>query len=727
MEKQKKQRRIDFGGILVFILLIFAVWAVVSFVINGNSKTDSMTSQKMYEIFFTKDAEGNEVLNQTIYIDNIGFKGYSGSGNEQLVYVYGEYKDNIPAGMAGSGYRKFAGTMTWQDIEIIKKAERMLHDGNGTAEQMFELREPDVISNFSWLSLLSILVPIVLTVGLFAFMLKSNAGGNAQAFDFGKSRAKLSKGTGVTFKDVAGLDEEKEEMVEVIDFLKNPRKYYDMGARIPKGILLCGNPGTGKTLLARAVAGEANVPFYSISGSDFVEMFVGVGASRVRDMFKIAKQNAPCIIFLDEIDAVGRQRGTGLGGGHDEREQTLNQLLVEMDGFSGNSGIIVMAATNRVDVLDPALLRPGRFDRQITIGLPDVLARAEILKVHARNKRLSPKINLQDVAKRTPGFSGAELENLMNEAALLAARENCREIKIYHIDEAIDRVMMGPAKKSKKYTEREKKLVAYHESGHAVIGLILPHAQQVQKVTIVPRGQAGGYNLMTPKEETFLQTKQTLTAQIVSFLGGRLAEEIVFGEMTTGAQNDFQNATAIARAMVTEYGMSSLGPVQYEQAGGQAFLGRDYMSDKRFSDQIAMEIDIEVRKIIDECYETGKKIITEHRDLLDLIAKHLIELETLNREDIEELMSTGKISWWEKKKAKMAREEAERQQKIAEEEAQLRVQKDEQDAILNQIQEAASEDKAKDSDIIDAEAEEVETDTEDSNEESKDEKDSLDK
>ena len=430
-----------------------------------------------------------------------------------------------------------------------------------------------------------------------------------------------------------------------------------MGARIPKGILLLGSPGTGKTLMARAVAGEAGVPFYTISGSDFVEMFVGVGASRVRDMFKTAKQNAPCILFIDEIDAVGRQRGAGLGGGHDEREQTLNQLLVEMDGFSPNSGVIVMAATNRADILDPALLRPGRFDRQITISNPDFKSREAILKVHARNKHLSPRVNLAEVAKRTPGFSGADLENLLNEAALLAARENCREIKIYHIDEAIDRVMMGPAKRSKKYSDTEKALVAYHEAGHAVIGLKLKHAVVVQKITIVPRGTAGGYNLMTPEEETFLDTKQALTANITSYLAGRIAEELVFNQMTTGAHNDFKHATRIARLMVTEFGMSSLGPVQYEDSSKGVFLGRDYMSDKNFSDKIAHEIDLEVRKIIDECYKKGIEIINENRQLLDLIAKHLVEVETLTKEDIDELVNTGKLNWWEKKKAKMAEEQ----------------------------------------------------------------------
>ena len=672
----KKTKRFGFGDIFIILLIAGIIFAIVRFALSGSSSVKELTYQDIYEhLYEYKGYDDNAdgvidryelELKENILINEITFQGISGSGNEELVEVKGTFKESYTEA------KSFTAIITWSEFAIIEEARDEYIDlkaqGKALETQNFKIKNPNVVSNFNWLSLISMILPIVAVVGIMFFIIKNNSNSNNQAFEFSKTRARLAKKTGVTFNDVAGLQEEKEELIEVVDFLKNPAKYFDMGARIPKGVLLCGGPGTGKTLLARAVAGEANVPFYSISGSDFVEMFVGVGASRVRDMFKVAKQNAPCIIFIDEIDAVGRQRGTGLGGGHDEREQTLNQLLVEMDGFAGNSGIIVMAATNRVDILDPALLRPGRFDRQITIGNPDLLAREQILKVHARNKRLSPRVNLTDVARRTPGFSGADLENLLNEAALLAARENCKEIKIYHIDEAVDRVMMGPAKKSKKYSDTEKALIAYHEAGHAVIGLKVKHAQVVQKVTIIPRGTAGGYNLMTPEEETFVYTKEFLTAEIISFLAGRLAEEIVFNQMTTGAHNDFQNATRIARAMVTEYGMSSLGPVQYEQAGGHTFLGRDYMSEKKFSDQVALEIDQEVRRIINECYEKGKEILIENRSLLDLIAKHLVEVETLTREDIEDLLKTGQLTWWEKKKAKMAQEEQELKEKIEQEE-----------------------------------------------------------
>ena len=495
-----------------------------------------------------------------------------------------------------------------------------------------------------WIAVLLEIVPILLLVGATFWLFTRQIGGNNKSMDFGKSRAKLLEdGTKTNFKDVAGLTEEKEEVKELIDFLKNPKRFQAMGARIPKGILLVGPPGTGKTLLARAVAGEAKVPFYYISGSDFVELFVGIGASRVRDMFKQAKMNAPCLVFIDEIDAVGRQRGTGLGGGHDEREQTLNQLLTEMDGFGPNEGIIVIAATNRPDVLDPALLRPGRFDRQVTVGLPDKNARIEILKVHAKNKTLDKNITLEYLAKRTPGFSGADLENLLNEAALLTVRRNKKAITMEEIDEATDRVIMGPAKVTKKYTDKEKKLVAYHEAGHAVVGLKLEGANDVQKITIIPRGQAGGYTMMTPKEETFNYTKDELLESICGLLGGRVAEEVEFNEITTGAHDDFKKATKIARSMVTEYGMSKLGPMMLEEPSGNTFLGRDYTKNRNISDIVAHEIDEEMRRIINECYEKTKKIIKENKKLLDIIAKTLLEEETITKEQIDYLVEHGHL------------------------------------------------------------------------------------
>ncbi len=490
-----------------------------------------------------------------------------------------------------------------------------------------------------WTEILATVVPMLLLTGIAIYMFtRMNNSSNKQAFDFSKSRAKLESDTRVRFSDVAGCDEEKEEMSELIDYLKNPKKFSRLGAKIPKGILMAGAPGTGKTLLAKAVAGEANVPFYSISGSEFVEMFVGVGASRVRDMFKKAQQTAPCIIFIDEIDAVGRQRGAGLGGGHDEREQTLNQLLVEMDGIGENKGIVIIAATNRPDVLDPALLRPGRFDRQITVALPDAKGRKAILEVHARNKKFAPDVDLGALAKRTPGFSGADLANVLNEAAIMAVRRDHEVIQMDDLDEAIDRVIGGPAKKSRKYSDEEKRMVAVHESGHAVIGLFLKDAEMVQKVTIIPRGMAGGYNLMTPKNEKMLSTKDELLARITSYLGGRVAEETVLGEISTGASDDIKRATNIARAMVLNYGMSSLGPIQYREESENVFLGRDYAQNRDYSSQIAFEIDTEIRRIIDECYQKAKEVITEHRDALDAITNALIEQETLTAEDLDAII-----------------------------------------------------------------------------------------
>lgn len=497
-----------------------------------------------------------------------------------------------------------------------------------------------------WMTILGQIVPLLLIGFLFYFLLSKMSGGGSanKAFEFSKSKARMESDVKVRFKDVAGCEEEKDEVKEIIDYLKTPQKFTQMGAHIPKGLLMVGPPGTGKTLLAKAVAGEANVPFFSISGSDFVEMFVGTGASRVRDMFKTAQKNAPCILFIDEIDAVGRQRGAGMGGGNDEREQTLNQLLVEMDGMGDNTGIVVIAATNRPDVLDPALRRSGRFDRNITVSLPDVKGREEILKVHARNKPLAPTISLENLAKRTPGFSGADLANVLNEGAILAVRNKQSKITQEDLDEAIDRVMMGPAKKSKKYSEKDKWLVSYHEAGHAVIGLMLDDAKIVQKVTIIPRGDAGGYNLMTPKEDRYFHRKSELLAEITGLLGGRTAEEIVFGEISAGAINDIEQLTSIAKNMVRVYGMSSLGPIQYADPSGNVFLGRDYNKGSDYSAGVATEIDKEVRSIVDSCHDQCKQILTEQRALLDLIASQLYEHETLTNEEITNLKNFGQLT-----------------------------------------------------------------------------------
>jgi cell division protease FtsH len=497
-----------------------------------------------------------------------------------------------------------------------------------------------------WISVFTMLIPFIIIFILFFFLLSQSQGGGSRVMNFGKSKAKLysEDKKKARFNDVAGADEEKQELVEVVDFLKDPRKFSEIGARIPKGVLLVGPPGTGKTLLARAVAGEAGVPFFSISGSDFVEMFVGVGASRVRDLFENAKKNAPCIIFIDEIDAVGRRRGAGLGGGHDEREQTLNQLLVEMDGFGVNEGIILIAATNRADILDPALLRPGRFDRQIMVGRPDVNGREEVLKVHARNKPLSDDVDLKTIAQRTPGFSGADLENLLNEAALVSARANKKKIDMEAVEEAIDRTIAGPSKKSRVISEKEKNIVAHHEAGHTVVGVKLESADMVHKVTIVPRGQAGGYAMMLPKEDRYFMTKPELLDKIVGLLGGRVAEEIIFGEVSTGAHNDFQRATGIARKMVMEFGMSDkLGPVQFGNTQGEVFLGRDINSEQNYSDAIAHEIDLEVQRILKESYERCRQILIENKESLELVAKMLLEYETLDAEQINSLINEGKL------------------------------------------------------------------------------------
>ena len=665
----KKGKKSYIGLLFISILLIIGVWVFVDGVVNERTE---LNQTEFWEVL-----GNNQVIEMKIT---------PAGGNNIMDYeIVGVFDNN-------------GEEVKFEALIPVSVVDEQILSPDGDYFNVANKVIKDRLVTFDWGSVLLFVGPLILLVVLFFYLMKNAGSSNNKAFDFAKSRAKMSRKAEKTFNDVAGCDEEKEELVEIIDFLKNPRKYQEIGARIPKGVLLVGPPGTGKTLLAKACAGEAKVPFYSISGSDFVEMFVGVGASRVRDMFKTAKQNAPCIIFIDEIDAVGRHRGAGLGGGHDEREQTLNQLLVEMDGFQENSGVIVMAATNRVDILDPALLRPGRFDRNIRINNPDVKGRTAILKVHARNKKLSPKINLEDIAKRTPGFSGADLENLLNESALLAARENRREIKIYDIDEAIDRVMMGPAKKSRKYTEYEKQVVAYHEAGHAVIGIMLKNAATVQKVTIVPRGDAGGYNLMTPDEELFLQTKNGLVDSIVGLLGGRAAEELMANDITTGAYDDIKRATKIARAMVSVYGMSSLGPIQYEDSSHSVFLGRDYMSEKNFSDQVALEIDREVRKIVDECHAKAKQILAENKELLVRIASHLVEIETLTKEDIYELVNTGKLEWWEKKKAK---EEAKKIAQDKEKELQDLYQK-QLDALKNNIDSVNKDSDKPDSDKPDS-------------------------
>ena len=564
-------------------------------------------------------------------VDEVDFKKSSMTISSTVIQLEGTYEQNSKT----VGYKVIV-PRTEKNIEKLEKA---LQRNGG------KLNVEDPNQGSVWVSILSQIIPFLIIAVFFYFMFaKMGGGGNNKAFEFAKSKARVESNVKVRFKDVAGCEEEKEEVKEIIDYLRSPKKFTDMGAHIPKGILMVGPPGTGKTLLAKAVAGEANVPFFSISGSDFVEMFVGTGASRVRDMFKTAQKSAPCIIFIDEIDAVGRQRGAGMGGGNDEREQTLNQLLVEMDGMTDNAGIVVIAATNRPDVLDPALLRSGRFDRRVTVSLPDIKGREAILHVHARNKKLASDVSLANLAKRTPGFSGADLANVLNEGAILAVRKNEAKVTMTDLDEAIDRVMMGPAKKSKKYTEKDKILVAYHEAGHAVIGLKLEDADMVQKVTIIPRGDAGGYNLMTPREEKYFHRKSEFIAQITGLLGGRTAEEIQFGEISAGAVNDIEKLTEIAKNMVRVYGMSSLGPIQYADPQGNVFLGRDYTKGSDYSAGVAAEIDKEVRAIVDECHANCRKILTENKDLLDLIANNLYEHETLTNEEITNLMNYGQLT-----------------------------------------------------------------------------------
>lgn len=585
------------------LIIIVAIWMIDYYSASTVSKTDITYSA------FMKHVQQDEVKQVTI-VDNV---------------ISGKLKDGKDFSTVAPSDDSLIPTLRARDIEI--KAE-------------LPPQPP------WWTTILSSLLPMLLIVGIWFMLMQQSQGGGGRVMNFGKSRARRydEDNIKITFKDVAGADEAKQELEEVVEFLKHPKKYNDLGAKIPKGVLLYGPPGTGKTLLAKAVAGEAGVPFFSISGSDFVEMFVGVGASRVRDLFEQAKKSAPCIVFIDEIDAVGRQRGAGLGGGHDEREQTLNQLLVEMDGFGANEGIIMIAATNRPDILDPALLRPGRFDRQIVVDRPDIKGRQEILKVHVKGKPISPEVELGVIARRTPGFTGADLSNLVNEAALMAARKNKNKIDMPEMEEAAERVIMGPERRSRVISDKEKRLTAYHEGGHTLVGMLLDNTDPVHKVTIIPRGRAGGYTLSLPKEDRYYATRSEMLDELKVLLGGRVAEALVLKEISSGASNDLQRATSLARQMICEYGMSpELGPMTFGHRQDQVFLGRDIGRDKDYSEEVAAKIDKEIRKFIDEAYQKTESLLNENMDKLHLIADELIERETLEGEEIDQLMKYGKI------------------------------------------------------------------------------------
>lgn len=585
------------------LIIIVAIWMIDYYSASTVSKTDITYSA------FMKHVQQDGVKQVTI-VDNV---------------ISGKLKDGKDFSTVAPSDDSLIPTLRARDIEI--KAE-------------LPPQPP------WWTTILSSLLPMLLIVGIWFMLMQQSQGGGGRVMNFGKSRARRydEDNIKITFKDVAGADEAKQELEEVVEFLKHPKKYNDLGAKIPKGVLLYGPPGTGKTLLAKAVAGEAGVPFFSISGSDFVEMFVGVGASRVRDLFEQAKKSAPCIVFIDEIDAVGRQRGAGLGGGHDEREQTLNQLLVEMDGFGANEGIIMIAATNRPDILDPALLRPGRFDRQIVVDRPDIKGRQEILKVHVKGKPISPEVELGVIARRTPGFTGADLSNLVNEAALMAARKNKNKIDMPEMEEAAERVIMGPERRSRVISDKEKRLTAYHEGGHTLVGMLLDNTDPVHKVTIIPRGRAGGYTLSLPKEDRYYATRSEMLDELKVLLGGRVAEALVLKEISSGASNDLQRATSLARQMICEYGMSpELGPMTFGHRQDQVFLGRDIGRDKDYSEEVAAKIDKEIRKFIDEAYQKTESLLNENMDKLHLIADALIERETLEGEEIDQLMKYGKI------------------------------------------------------------------------------------
>lgn len=580
--------------------------------------------------------------------------------------LYGE-KDSKPADISYTSFMQHVQQDEIKQVTIVDNViSGKLKDGkefstvapnDSKLVEKLEAKKVDIKAELPpqppwWMSILSSILPMLIIVGLWFMLMNQGGAGGGKVMNFGKSRARRydEEKLKITFKDVAGAEEAKQELEEVVEFLKHPQKYNDLGAKIPKGVLLYGPPGTGKTLLAKAVAGEAGVPFFSISGSDFVEMFVGVGASRVRDLFDQAKKSAPCIVFIDEIDAVGRQRGAGLGGGHDEREQTLNQLLVEMDGFSANEGIIMIAATNRPDILDPALLRPGRFDRQIVVDRPDIKGRTEILKVHVKGKPIGPDVNLDVIAQRTPGFTGADLSNLVNEAALLTARKDKKAINMPEMEEAAERVIMGPERKSRVISDKEKRLTAYHEGGHTIVGMLLEHTDPVHKVTIIPRGRAGGYTLSLPKEDKYYATRSEMLDELKVLLGGRVAEALVLKEISSGASNDLQRATQLARQMICEYGMSeNIGPVTFGHRQDQVFLGRDIARDKDYSEEVAAEIDKEVRSFMEDAYAATEKLLSDNIDKLHVIAKALMEKETLEEEEINQLVKYGHILTAEEK------------------------------------------------------------------------------
>ena len=639
----RQPRRISLGFIFAIILVVGIIAIII---VNAISNIDNSTHLTVHE--YVQELSKGNVTDATIA------KYYP----SDKIVITGNYKKG---GTVNTSYTitteaTFYNEVTYDyEYTTIEEGVDVKKTGNGTLTQIMEkfvvsgkinvddLYQPNFWSEWGP-TIIMLGGSALIMIFLFSRLSGSIGSSNRQAMDFSKSRARRADNSKVRFKDVAGCDEEKAEMEEIVEYLKDPQKFTKFGAKLPKGILLVGSPGTGKTLLAKAIAGEAGVPFYSISGSDFVEMFVGVGAGRVRDLFETAKKNAPCLVFIDEIDAVGRQRGAGLGGGNDEREQTLNQLLVEMDGFSDNSGIIVIAATNRDDVLDPALLRAGRFDRKITVSLPDREGRKAIFIVHSRNKKVSSEVDFDAIAARTVGFSGADIENIMNEAAILAVRKKKTSIGMDEIDEAIDRRIAGPAKSSRALNKHERDIVAHHEAGHAIIGLRLPHSDKVQKITIIPRGNTGGHVRMTPEEDRFLLTKKELEARIVGYLGGRSSEEIFFDDVSSGAQNDIEMATRIARMMVTELGMSSLGPIQYERDTGSVFLGRDYTSSqKNFSLATAEQIDAEVKKIIDDAHKLAIKIIKEHKDEVELIAQTLLKYEQITAEEIDYLLENGHL------------------------------------------------------------------------------------